>query len=134
VDEGWSVGGFRTRLLGACCGLSLAAGCVSEPRDAAERLAQLKKNGEELNRAADTIEERLMGNQANLHLWQELAERHKRVSAIATANGNEHFMAMVKMLDKQEQKARKLKRSRVASERLLSGAVASNRHRSGRRN
>lgn len=131
---GWSVGGYGKSLLGACGCLLLAAGCVSEPRDAAERLAKLKQDGEALNRAADTIEERLMGNQANLHVWQELAERHKHVSAIATMNSNEHLLAMVKMLDKQQEKARKLKRSRVASERYFSGAVASNRPQPRRRN
>lgn len=128
------MGGYGKRLLGACCCLVLAAGCVSEPRDAAERLAKLKQDGEALNRAADAVEERMLGSQANLHLWQELAERHKHVSAIATMNSNEHFLAMVKMLDKQQEKARKLKRSRVASERYLTGAVASNRAQPKRRN
>ncbi len=104
-------------------------GCVPEPADAAERLAELKRQGAELDAATETLEERLLGNQANLHLWQELARRHRNVSEIATINNSEHLAAMVKMIDKQHEKARKLKRKRSRDQKYLSGAVAANRPR-----
>ena len=123
------MGGIRSKALAGLCCLALVGGCVPEPPDAVERLAELKRQHAELDAATEALEERLLGNQANLHLWQELARRHRNVSEIATVNSSQHLAAMVQMLDKQQEKARKLKRKRSRDRKYLSGAVAANRTR-----
>jgi hypothetical protein len=96
--------------------LALASGCARPPPDAEARLAALEAEGEKMGAALDTVEERLLGNQARVHLWQELAERHKAVSAIHCQHADANLAAMLEHQEKQEEKARKLKRRRhVAS-------------------
>jgi hypothetical protein len=96
--------------------LALASGCAEPPPDAEARLAALEAEGKQMAEALDTVEERLLGNQARLHLWQELGERHKTVSAVHCKHADANLAAMLEHHEKQEQKARKLKRRRhVAS-------------------
>jgi hypothetical protein len=96
--------------------LALASGCAEPPPDAEARLAALEAEGKKMDEALDTVEERLLGNQARMHLWQELGERHKAVSAIHCKHADANLAAMLEHQEKQEQKARKLKRRRhVAS-------------------
>ena len=57
---------------------------------------------------------RLLGNQAMLMTWQELGRRHKQVSALHCKHSDTHLEAIVKHYQKQEDKARGLKR-RVAA-------------------
>ncbi len=96
--------------------LALSAGCAEPPPDAEARLAALEAEGEKMDAALDTVEERLLGNQARVHLWQELGERHKYVSAVHCKHADANMVAMLEHQEKQEQKARKLKRRRhVAS-------------------
>ena len=40
------------------------------------------------------VEERLLGSQARVGLWDELATRHEEVSEVACANLGEHVVAM----------------------------------------
>jgi hypothetical protein len=98
----------------AVLGLGLTtAGCrLAEPADATARREALRLQGEELSAAADLLEERLLGNQANLLLWEEMARRHRTVSEVACRNHGEHLEEMVRLLEHQQQRARKLKRSR----------------------
>jgi hypothetical protein len=111
----WSVGGNRKLwVLAATVALGLGTGCFSPPEGAEERLAQLKLEGAELEKAVDHIEERLLGNQANLQLWDEMARRHRTISAVACKNHSAHFDAMVAHMELQQTKARGLKRRRVA--------------------
>ncbi len=96
--------------------LALASGCAEPPPDAEARLAALEAEGKQMDEALDTVEERLLGNQARMHLWQELGERHKTVSAVHCKHADANLAAMLEHQEKQEQKARKLKRRRhVAS-------------------
>jgi hypothetical protein len=96
--------------------LALMAGCAQPPPDAEARLAALEAEGKKMDAALDTVEERLLGNQARMHLWQELGERHKSVSAVHCQHADANLAAMLEHQEKQEEKARKLKRRRhVAS-------------------
>lgn len=97
-------------------GLALAAGCAQPPPDAEARLAALEAEGKKMDAALDTVEARLLGNQARMHLWQELGERHRYVSAVHCKHADANLAAMLEHQEKQEQKARKLRRRRqVAS-------------------
>ena len=94
----------------------LAAGCDVGPsrEEEARRLEEIARDGDALTQAADDLEDRMLADQSNLLLWQELARRHKQVSAIATVNHSEHFSSMVELLEHQAEKARKLKRHHEA--------------------
>jgi len=92
--------------------LALMAGCARPPPDAEARLAALEAEGEKMDAALDTVEERLLGNQARMHLWQELAVRHKSVSAVHCQHADANLAAMLAHHEKQEEKARKLRRRR----------------------
>lgn len=93
----------------------LTVGCEVGPSRAEEarRLEEIQRDGDALTQAADDLEDRMLADQANLLLWQELARRHKQVSAIATTNNAEHFSSMVELLEHQAEKARKLKRQHL---------------------
>jgi Skp family chaperone for outer membrane proteins len=96
--------------------LALSAGCAQPPPDAEARLAALEAEGKKMDAALDNVEERLLADQARMHLWQELGERHKSVSAIHCKHADANLAAMLEHQEKQEEKARKLKRRRhVAS-------------------
>lgn len=92
--------------------LALMAGCAQPPPDAEARLAALEAEGKKMDEALDTVEERLLGNQARMHLWQELGERHKSVSAIHCQHADANLAAMLAHQARQEEKARKLRRRR----------------------
>lgn len=117
----------RWRLGLAAVALGLASGCVAPPDDAEERLAQLQAEEELMDAALDAVETRLLGNQAQMHLWQELERRHQQVSAIQCRVAEEHLQGMAKHLEKQEEKARQIHRRRrmasVDSAMLTSGRV-----------
>jgi hypothetical protein len=95
--------------------LAVSAGCAQPPPDAEARLAALEAEGQKMDAALDTVEERLLGNQARVHLWQELGERHKTVSAVHCKHAHDNVEAIIENEEKQEQKARKLRRRHVAS-------------------
>ncbi len=122
------MGGIRSKLLGvAVLGATLlgGTGCFSPPPDAVARLEQLKQQGAEMDAAADTLEERFLGNQAKVQLWQELQRRHKNVTQIALTNHNQHLEQMLKLYTAQQEKARRVRNSgSVAS---ASGAYVSKR-------
>jgi hypothetical protein len=89
------------------------------------RLEQVKAQGAELDAATDTLEERFLGNQANLQLWQELQRRHKNVTQIALTNHNQHLAEMLRLYTAQQEKATRVRRNNsVAS---ASGAYVSKR-------
>ncbi len=92
------------------------SGCFGDPPDAARRLLEVKEETAALDQQLSTMEERLLGNQANVKLWGELRERHGQITEVTCKSNLVHFDAMVKAMDKQEQKAREIKRRRsVAS-------------------
>jgi hypothetical protein len=71
--------------------LALGA-CGSSDREV--RIARARAETRMLATTFDRIEERLLANQARVHLWQELRDRHESVSAIACVSQNEHALAM----------------------------------------
>ena len=125
--------GKRAMALGvAVVALSLAAGCVEPPADAEARLAALQAEGEQMDAALDQVEDRLLGNQARMHLWQELGERHKHVSAVHCQHADANLAAILEFQERQEEKARKLKRGHsvasVDSTVLTSGEESPSSH------
>ena len=104
--------------------VSLATGCATPPEDdGAQRLAALEAEGRQMDEALDTVETRLLGNQAQLMTWQELGRRHQQVSALHCQNSETHMEAILKHYQRQEEKARGLKRrvAAVDSSMLTSG-------------
>jgi hypothetical protein len=97
-------------LLAACL-----AGCADHSAEEHARLAQIEADGRALNEAADQIETRLLADQSSVVLWQELAERHKHVSAIATENANAHIEGIERFISRQDQKMASMKHRRIAS-------------------
>jgi hypothetical protein len=96
--------------------LALSSACAEPPPDAEARLAALEAEGRQMDAALDAVEERLLGNQAQVHLWQELGRRHQQVSAVHCQHADIHMAAMLEHHEKQEEKARQLrKRRRVAA-------------------
>ena len=112
--------GKRGTWMGRALALALlglgATGCSGGSDAGSEaRLAALTAEGEQMDAALDAVEDRLLGNQAQLQLWAELGRRHKQVSAIHTQQSGAHLEAMVAYMDRMQEKARGLKRRRVAS-------------------
>lgn len=95
--------------------LAVSSGCAQPPPDAEARLAALEAEGQRMNEALDTVEERLLGNQARVHAWQELGERHKEVSAVHCKHAHGNVEAIIAHEERQDEKARGLRRRQVAS-------------------
>lgn len=62
----------------------------------------------------DRLESRLLAAQAKQREWHELQGRHERVSAIACENASEHVAAMVRHDQRQEEKRRSTKRTKLS--------------------
>ena len=117
----------------AAVGLSLGTGCMSPSPEAEARLAALEAEGEEMDTALDTVEARLLGNQAMLQTWQELGRRHQEVTQLHCQTSDAHLVAMMKHYNKQEEKGRQLRRRRsgvaaVDSTVLTSGKASKRRN------
>ncbi|MFP2931695.1 hypothetical protein ACLESO_42240 [Pyxidicoccus sp. 3LG] len=111
--------GIRRMWLGlavAAVGLSVGTGC-SSPDDAESeaRLAALEAEAEEMDTVLDSVEERLLGNQAMLQTWQEMGRRHQQVTQLHCQTADAHMVALMKHYEKQDEKARQLKRRRSGS-------------------
>ncbi|MFL5320796.1 MAG: hypothetical protein ACJ790_14130 [Myxococcaceae bacterium] len=91
-----------------------ATGCFGPSQEAQARLAQTKAEGDQLIAKFDGLEDRFIGNQANVKFYGQLAERHSQVSQVACGNNEYHFNAMVEHMERQEEKARLLKRNHLA--------------------
>jgi hypothetical protein len=110
------MGERRGRWLGLVfAAVTLSTGCETPPDDGPARLAALEAEAREMDEALDTVETRLLGNQASLLMWQELGRRHKQVSAVHCQHADAHLEAIVNHYKKQEEKARGLKKRRVAA-------------------
>jgi hypothetical protein len=84
-------------------------------------LEELNRQGLEMSVALDVVEERLLGAQANLQLWQEIAHRHQNVSAIACENLSSHASGMVRNQERQAEKSRVLRRPLASAARATRG-------------
>ncbi|MGZ3459395.1 MAG: hypothetical protein ACXU86_12935 [Archangium sp.] len=117
-------GGTRRWRLGlTVVALGLASGCAAPADDAQARLAEDQAEEKRLDAAFDAMETRLLANQARMHLWQELGERHQQVSAIQCRVTDEHLLGIARNLEHQEEKARQLpKRRRMAEATVLTSA------------
>lgn len=113
--RGWMVESGRKLLLAVVGCLTLAgSGCLEPSQEAKDRLAQTKADGDALIKKFDGLEDRFIGNQANLQFYTELARRHQQVSEVACGNNEAHFNDMVAKMAKQEEKARLLRRNHIA--------------------
>jgi hypothetical protein len=118
------MGERRVKWLGlVLAAVSLSTGCAEPPADGAERLAALEAEAKQMDEVLDTVETRLLGNQAHLMLWQEMGRRHQQVSALHCQNSDTHMEAILKHYKRQEEKARGMKRrvAAVDSSMLTSG-------------
>jgi hypothetical protein len=98
-------------------------GCdFAPPADAKARLATLEAEGKALDQAADALEARLLSSQGTVQKWEELATRHREVSALACKVSESHLEGMVRHLERQEEKERRKRRSVVAQARLRTQA------------
>lgn len=105
--------GIRRKWLGvsmAAVGLLLGTGCSGPSPEDEARLAALEAEGEEMDSALDSVEERLLGNQAMLQTWQELGRRHQDVTQLHCQSADSHMVALMKHFEKQEEKGRQLRR------------------------
>lgn len=107
------MGKVRAGLLLAAIAVAMT-GCFSPPPEALARLEATRAAEKEMQASLDMVEERLLGNQATLKLWAEMKDRHQHVSELACKNHSAHFDAMVAHLEKNQERARGLKRRRVA--------------------
>ena len=94
---------------------AVTAGCQEGDGRAA---ARVRAEADGLRAALDSIEDRLLANQAKVKLWQELASRHEEVSEIACSVQNGHALAMVEGVIKQQEKF-KARRSRHLVTRVV---------------
>lgn len=108
------VGGTRRMgLVLAVVALGLASGCGAPSSEEAEaRLAQLQAEEERLDAAFDEVETRLLGSQSKLHMWEELGRRHQEVSEVQCRVADAHLQGIAKHYEKQEAKARQLRKRR----------------------
>jgi len=111
--------GFRVGIAGWAVGLVVSAGCAKPPADAAARLAETKRSEIELERQLWQLEERLLGAQAAVHMWQEIGRRHEQVSAVACENANRHLEGIARHFEHQDSKQR-LARKMPTTKRSLS--------------
>lgn len=118
--------------LTAAVGLAVSTGCGQSSEDSEARLAVLEAEGKQMDRALDTVEDRLMGSQGRLAMWNELGRRHQEVSAVHCKVADAHVEAIVKHYDKQDQKARVIKQrnsmASAATSVLTSGKAPSQRN------
>ena len=114
--------------------LPLSVGCFSPPPEAEARLEAVKAQGRELDAALDAIEERLLGSRASVSLWQEMAWRHQKVSAVACENVAGHVEKMEKYFDQQEEKFRRVRRQRRYQANVPVSSTSSAQGRKARSN
>ncbi|HEX8705795.1 MAG TPA: hypothetical protein VF815_43575 [Myxococcaceae bacterium] len=109
--------------------MALSTGCAEPPADAEARLAELEAEGAKMDAALDEVEERLLGNQAQVHLWQELGRRHRQVSEVHCQHADRNMAAIVAHHERQTEKARQQKKRRslaAVDSTVLTSGMGSN--------
>ncbi len=85
--------------------IALCACRGAADRDGAHHPApQAARDGGELARDLDRLEERLLADQSLVSFWAEMRERHESVSAIAIVNQQRHADGMALLDDRQREK------------------------------
>jgi hypothetical protein len=105
--------------VGAAAVALSTTGCFEPSDEAKASLAEVRADGARQTEEWNSLEDRLLGTQAQVHLWRELAERHRSVSALSCQNAETHLVAMAGHQDKQQKKLRKKR----LSERLMEGGT-----------
>src|SRR5512138_908201 len=70
----------------------------------------------------DRLEERLLADQARVHFWQQMRERHESVSAVACVNLGRHAEGIALLDEKQREKRDALARKNRVATRVVSGS------------
>ena len=91
------------------------SGCFDPSPEALGRLEAAKGEAREMGESLDNVEGRLLLSRSMVAHWNEMASRHREVSAIACTNQSEHAVEMVALLEKQQTKARRQRRPAVAA-------------------
>jgi hypothetical protein len=112
----------RVGLAAAAAALALAACSGRSALDVKRQRWEAERRG--LDDQLDQLEERLLADQARVHFWQEMRERHESVSAIACVNLDRHAEGMALLDEKQREKRDALARKNRVASRLVAGAKA----------
>ena len=92
--------------------LASCLACGVSPVEERTRREALAAEGRALERAADTVEARLLAGEARLAVWRELAGRHQQISEVACRVGDSHFQDMARLFEEQAEKGRGMRRVR----------------------
>jgi hypothetical protein len=98
------------------------AGCA--PQDADVRRARLEAERRNLEHTLDTLEDRLLVNQARVRLWKELRDRHESVAAVACASLEQHADDMARRQSAQRGAAVRVAAARPADPTVTSRGAA----------
>jgi hypothetical protein len=77
-----------------------------------------------LDETLDQLEERLLGDQARVHFWQEMRDRHEGVTAVACTSLEHHADGIALFEDKQREKRDTAARRNRVALRFVSTAGA----------
>lgn len=97
----------------AVAGAQLLLGCGSGEREA--RRARLEAQREHLAAALDRLEARLLDGRARVRTWEELRERHARVTAVACEVNARHVADMARLEEEERWRVAGLHAQRLAA-------------------
>lgn len=95
-------------------------GCDKSPAALAQEAADLAElqavstASREFELELDALEARFYSGRATVRLWNELAERHQSVTQVACQNAQMHSAAMAAIERRDRDRAKRLRRNRVA--------------------
>jgi len=112
----------RVGLVMAVAVLVLAACTGGSARDVKRQRWDAERRG--LEEQLEQLEERLLADQARVHFWQQMRERHESVSAVACANLGRHAESIALLDEKQREKRDATARKNRVAARFVPGARA----------
>jgi len=102
------------------------AGCDGGRAALEAHRARWAEERRSLEESLDQLEERLLTDQARVHFWLEMRDRHESVSAVACTNLERHADGIALLQDRAREKRDALSRkNRVATRFVPSADVAS---------
>ena len=110
-------------LLVTACGWLALAACSPRSTSRPPYDVALEEQLKRLDAALDRVEERLLASQASVSLWDELRDRHEKVSALTCSNLSAHAQAMEKFMDVQRGKRLATAKNRLASRPVRPAAL-----------
>lgn len=99
-------------------GSAIAVACHPRPTTPAPATLpdpSIKAELKRLDEALDRVEERLLASQASVGLWDELRDRHEKVSAVTCKTLSAHMTAMDNFTEIQREKRAGRSKNRLAS-------------------